>query len=150
VAVPRDDEDFWNITVNCVTDTDCDDGSYCLRFSDRLAEEVLYTCRPAACQVDTDCGAGSICVCDGLYQKSATLMWEVFGRCTLASCVTDADCDDGTLCVAPLDDDCGYSATRSGRFQCQSALDECGGDDDCFGWSYCDHSTNRGVCEPCE
>ncbi|HKY34987.1 MAG TPA: ferritin-like domain-containing protein [Polyangiaceae bacterium] len=74
------------------------------------------TCR-SGCRTDQDCGTGSICICAPGYPAA--------GFCQRAQCATDSDCGPWYRC-ASYGAGCGYTG-----FACQTAKDECTGDNDC-------------------
>jgi hypothetical protein len=108
---------------NCVDNVDCGRPNYCssgppLNYCyDGVAGPL--TCR-RGCETDEDCGPSSICLCGNLLTLAASL-----GACVPASCKTDADCEAGYRCASTFHD--AYEI----RFSCQTAEDECAGNDDC-------------------
>jgi hypothetical protein len=75
------------------------------------------------CEKDADCGAGSICLCGG----------PVGGTCVPATCTSDASCAPGFSCMSSSLS-CGGGRSA---FACQSAADECLGDEDCPTYYLC-------------
>jgi hypothetical protein len=113
--------------VDCVDDSDCDDGDVC---TDDVCDLASGTClnfpTGSCCVDDADCDDGNVCtedVCD-----------PTTGDCsndgTPDCCVTDSDCDDGDECT---DDVCENSqCINTDNDQCELECRVTGGGHDDF------------------
>ncbi len=115
IRVPREEPCNGNPLDNlCQTDADCVEQPYGECGPQRGG---FCACR-YGCQTDSDCDDGGVCICS-----------ESMGYCAPATCRTDADCEAGYQCRAfqdPTTPLCGAQ-----RFECQTPVDRCNGDDDC-------------------
>ncbi|WP_437806125.1 ferritin-like domain-containing protein [Sorangium sp. So ce1078] len=116
----------------CSSDADCTEQphGYCNTASGGDAPSGCF-CH-YGCTTDADCGEGQICLCG-----------DPVGRCVPALCKSDQDCGRLLCSSYVLNPGCGGTG-----FACQTALDECAGDDDCTGEHQCSLEALRHACTP--
>lgn len=97
--------------------------SDCAQDSDCTAQANGYCSQGASgdcycgygCRNDSECDAGYVCMCG-----------DPIGECVPATCTVDADCDEGVCGNYDASPQCNIIT-----FACQSAEDECAGNNDC-------------------
>ncbi len=114
---------------DCTSDADCAELAY-----GHCNDDGWGGCYcSSGCVTDADCDDGFVCKCGG-----------VIGSCVPASCTSDEDCEGDALCSSYVTEPgCGGTA-----YQCQTVLDECGGDEDCGADEQCSSDGVRKVCAP--